>query len=171
MKHILQLKRSLKLWVVIALLLPQWSCDDTIVSSIPEASVYFTCDMAQSPYYLLKTASNNFFEVHPAGGGFMIKSVIGEFTGSNFSFHFGYSGLIIGNSFFNGFCAYDLCCPHEHDRSIMVNVEKDTGKAVCPSCGTVYDLNNGGIPVEGKSKEALKRYDTYLNGQTLIVRH
>lgn len=167
-RHLLKRKMLI---LVISLVLPfQWACDDTVISSIPEASVSFTCNMVQNPYSIL-VSQGQYIKVSRSGGGFTVYSTRPPFTSSNYAFHFGYSGLIIGNSFFNGYCAYDLCCPYEHDRSIAVDVRFADGKAICPKCKTEYDLNNGGIPVKGVSKEGLKRYNTYLNGQNLIIRN
>lgn len=60
--------------------------------------------------------------------------------------------------------AYDLACPVERVFNIRVNIEGDLYEAVCPKCGSHYDVTmGGGAPLsgpaaEGKYKYALRRY-------------
>jgi hypothetical protein len=42
------------------------------------------------------------------------------------------------------------------------------GTAVCPECGTVYNLSNNGYP-QGKGTEYLKHYKVTVSGTTLYV--
>ena len=67
--------------------------------------------------------------------------------------------------------AFEAACPVEASRTVSINVQNDgLGKAICPSCGTTYDLNNGGAPT-GEGKEYLKRYTAVVSGTTLQVRN
>lgn len=60
--------------------------------------------------------------------------------------------------------AYDLSCPVERSRTIRVAIDKDNFQAVCPVCGSHYDvIMAGGSPVSGpaltgKTKYGLRRY-------------
>lgn len=60
--------------------------------------------------------------------------------------------------------AYDLACPVERDASVRVAVDKDNLEAVCPRCGSRYDvIMAGGSPVAGPAltgnvKYGLRRY-------------
>lgn len=60
--------------------------------------------------------------------------------------------------------AYDLACPVECRQDVRVEIEGDLFQAVCPSCGSRYDVTmQGGSPVsgpaaEGKHKLGLRRY-------------
>lgn len=156
------------------------ACDETFYSSVPEAPVNFECSLVQAPYYII-TSPNQFFTVRQKAGGYSGVTTSGEIiSGSKYGFYFGYGGLVIGKSSFNGYCAFDLACPYDYKEfKTKVAVElkiNGVGKAICPKCGSEYDLNNGGIPVKGKSEERLKPYkalysvDNGGNGK-LIVRN
>lgn len=60
--------------------------------------------------------------------------------------------------------AYDLSCPVERSQTVRVNIDSDNLEAVCPVCGSRYDVvMAGGSPVggpalTGKYKYALRRY-------------
>lgn len=66
--------------------------------------------------------------------------------------------------------AYDLACPVERTPNIRVYIDNDTYVAVCPACGSVYDVTMAaGYPLrgeaaEGKYKYSLKRYQVIPNG-------
>lgn len=61
--------------------------------------------------------------------------------------------------------AYDLACPVEVKPDIRVSVQTDGSVpiAVCPDCGSRYDIvERGGAPTDGEAlrhKYGLKRYD------------
>lgn len=61
--------------------------------------------------------------------------------------------------------AYDLSCPVERKQDVRVEVQivEYVQKAVCPVCGSVYDvLERGGSPVDGPAfikKYGLRRYE------------
>ena len=89
----------------------------------------------------------------------------------------GYAGLLLGKSLLyatmgdNNYFCYDAACPVEAQRGISLRlIEGELGKAVCPECETVYDLNNYGFPT-GEGKEYLKRYPVVVNGTSLIVQN
>lgn len=60
--------------------------------------------------------------------------------------------------------AYDLACPVEMKADIRVEVENELYNAVCPSCGSVFDVTMaGGTPLSGPAasgnvKYGLRRY-------------
>lgn len=60
--------------------------------------------------------------------------------------------------------AYDLSCPVERSQTVRVYIDSDNLDAVCPQCGSHYDVVvAGGSPVSGpaltgKHKYALRRY-------------
>lgn len=63
--------------------------------------------------------------------------------------------------------AYDLACPVECDPSVIVSVDSSTFEAICPKCGSHYDVTmQGGSPVsgpafDGKHKYGLTRYQCF----------
>lgn len=82
------------------------------------------------------------------------------------------NGIIVGVQNFNGFTAYDLQCPNcvrrENNYSSpnyrLVMDTKGSGIVSCPKCDDRYDLNNGGLIVEGK--EGDKGLSQYRNAHT-----
>lgn len=61
--------------------------------------------------------------------------------------------------------AYDLACPVECRQDIRVYVDEASYEAVCPVCGSRYDVTmaggapTGGPALTGKHKYALKKYN------------
>lgn len=66
--------------------------------------------------------------------------------------------------------AYDLSCPVEVKPDIRVEIEGDLYEAVCPVCGSHYDVTmGGGAPLSGpaasgKYKYGLRRYQCIPSG-------
>lgn len=71
--------------------------------------------------------------------------------------------------------AYDLACPVECKEYIRVYVDEATLEAVCPQCGSHYDVTmGGGSPTAGPAltgsvKYALQRYNTYPSGGGYVI--
>lgn len=61
--------------------------------------------------------------------------------------------------------AYDLACPVERQPNVRVEIEQDRYMAVCPVCGSVYDVTMqrgapvSGLAATGETKYALKSYN------------
>lgn len=72
--------------------------------------------------------------------------------------------------------AYDLACPVEKRADVRVGIDEATTVAVCPVCGSSYDVTMaGGAPLSGpaaknKKKVALTRYQCLptVNGGYLV---
>lgn len=66
--------------------------------------------------------------------------------------------------------AYDLACPVEMKASVRVEIEGELYNAVCPVCGSRYDVTmGGGAPLSGPAaagdrKYGLRRYSCYPSG-------
>ena len=72
----------------------------------------------------------------------------------------------------DAFYAFDIACPYEAQSNITVEIDNEGIYAICPKCGSKYELINGvGNPVEGVSKEYLKQYrvDVDINGEKIYV--
>lgn len=60
--------------------------------------------------------------------------------------------------------AYDLACPVERESDVRVQIDPETYYAVCPVCGSQYDVTLGsgapvsGIAATGTYKYGLKQY-------------
>lgn len=66
--------------------------------------------------------------------------------------------------------AYDLACPVERKADVRVIIDSENYVAVCPQCGSVYDVTMaagapiGGEAATGKYKYALKMYRVVPSG-------
>lgn len=76
----------------------------------------------------------------------------------------GFAGLLIVSSATgDAIYAYDLCCPYEDSRVIRV-IPGNEGKAVCPSCGSVFvtmfgdNIYGYGSVESGPATEPLQSY-------------
>lgn len=141
------------------------SCKDEYSSNIPDTPVSMTCDLRNN--FVQITSPGQFVTVTKIPEGYVIafpdKPSLAVKTQKAQYARLGYGGLIVGNSSFNGYCAYDAACPVEANRKSILMVRNDgLGTAVCPTCGSEFNLNNGGIPVKGESKEQLKHYRVSL---------
>lgn len=135
-------------------------CDDSRKSSIPSMAFSFSCNPGQYPYSKI-TTPDQFLLVNKDVHGLRV----------------GYGGLIIGQSVFEPgtYTAFDAACPVEANRNVVVDLQEDgSGKAICPECHTVYDLNNYGFPT-GEGTEYLKRYPVASMpnpvGMNLVIRN
>lgn len=131
------------------------SCSKFEESDIPYAPVYLNIDLR--------------FQDKDLVGIYNHKSITkariaGEKTG--------YSGVLIvcgidsyGNT---TYFAFDLCCPHEAKRDIIIE-PNNAGTATCPECGTEFDIaayGGTGAPVKGVSKYPLRRYAVSSNSNS-----
>ena len=150
----LQRGRGLNLLSVIcALLFVLSSCDTNFnqISPIPDAPVSYTLNILRDAPQLM-TPGNSVAITEPNKQGQYI----------------GYSGLLICYGLDDKYYAFDLCCPHEHRRDIRVEV--DMIFAVCPECGSQFDVGFGsGFCNKGESKYPLKRYTVTRTGDYLRV--
>ena len=83
----------------------------------------------------------------------------------------GLGGLLVVHTHLDTYCAFDLACPNEQtpNRNTIVEVEEDGHNAVCPKCGTKYEILHGtGIALEGK-KYGLRSYHISVNGNSGVV--
>ncbi len=87
-------------------------------------------------------------------------------------FHYGLGGLIIGTPMNcdGNIWAYDWACPSCDNQRYRIEIDYNIGHAKCPNCATVFDLNSGGIAIEGKSRP-LWHYRVYINEPNVIVQN
>lgn len=87
---------------------------------------------------------------------------------------YGGNGIIV-TAGVNEFYAYDRTCPHDYEvnnTSVQIRIDKiNFAKAVCPSCGTVYELLSYGTPSSGIGRYPLKNYKTSFDGRNIWVRN
>ena len=129
------------------------SCNDTVISSIPDYPVYLTLNLS-STYPTFRNSVNEYLVFKKA---VLVTDRIG------------YGGILVYSDFPGDYCAFDLSCPYEAKKTIRV-VPNDIGQAICEGCGSVFNISDGiGEPISGKSKQALKQYKTILSGYILYV--
>jgi len=128
-------------------------CDDNYISSIPDYPVRLQLNLT-STYPTFRDNPNSF----------LIFDKPVQATD-----RIGFGGVLAYVGFDGNYYAFDLACPYEAKQSIKV-APNDLGQVVCETCGTVYDISYGiGNPVEGPSKEILKRYKTSMQGDVLYI--
>lgn len=132
------------------------SCDDSYQSSIPIYPVNLQLSLTSTyPNF----NSPNQFEV------FEKPKIVTD--------RIGFGGIIVYIGLDNNYYAFDMACPYEAKRNILVYPDS-TGLAQvkCKTCGSVYDVSFGiGNPIAGPSKELLKRYRVSNQGDFLYVSH
>lgn len=139
-------------------------CDDSYVSSIPDYQVNLNLNLTTT-YSTFKNSTNQYllFETRKLETD-----------------RIGYGGIIVCSGLWGDdsgntiYYAFDLACPYEAKKDITVapppKIEDYTGRVTCEECGTVYDIGNGyGNPIEGPSKEVLKKYKATLSGDVLYI--
>ena len=93
----------------------------------------------------------------------------------------GFGGVLLISGYnsltgdYNSPLAYDLSCPVEAKSNITVSIDSNTFEAVCPACGSHYNVCEGsGAPVSGKALEykyGMQRYQVIpqgLGGYTIV---
>ncbi|MDR2041324.1 MAG: (2Fe-2S)-binding protein [Tannerella sp.] len=81
----------------------------------------------------------------------------------------GFGGVLVVHAADDRFYAFDLACPYEASRSVRVAPDANTIYAVCPKCGTKYDIAFGTGAPNGVSRFYLKRYNVNENGLQLTI--
>ncbi len=172
------MKKRITLLTLI-LVLSITSCD--VESSTSGYQVYFTCDFAYHPFnqitsygqfITVKRKNNKSYEVTDANG-YKTTTNLTENELRN-PYYYGLGGLIIGTPSATGdgnIWVYDWACPACETARYRLEIAHDgTGRATCPKCSNVYDLNSGGIPIEGKSRP-LWKYNYFISGTTIVIRN
>lgn len=74
----------------------------------------------------------------------------------------GFGGVLLVCDVNNNPVAYDLACPVEVDRDVLIHINDNSHTAVCDKCGSTYDIyTNYGQPLSGIAAErgyGLQRY-------------
>ncbi|MBO7367331.1 MAG: hypothetical protein J6U24_01835 [Paludibacteraceae bacterium] len=82
---------------------------------------------------------------------------------------YGVSGVVVVRAMDNTLYAFDMCCPHEAQKDIVL--EMDGFFAKCKNCESLFEVGNGtGGVNSGPSKQPLKSYSVYrLSSETYRV--
>ncbi len=85
---------------------------------------------------------------------------------------YGGNGIIIYRASESIFNAFDCTCTYEvSDTCGVVFDENNVAGAVCPCCGSKYELMNCGMPTSGKARYSLKSYRVSYADPYLIIRN
>ena len=83
----------------------------------------------------------------------------------------GYGGILVVHNMLGEYKAFDRTCPYEANSSVTVEVDNEVLYAVCPKCGSKYEIGTSSGTTSGPSKHGLRQYSVALNGNKLIVRN
>jgi hypothetical protein len=155
----MKIKRTI---LMLILLLTFLSCDDNYVSSIPSYPVSLQLNLLTGQYVTFRNSTNEYLL-------FTKPIIVTDRIG--FGGILVYTGISLDDSNNTIYYAFDLACPYEAKSNIKVSPVKDAlGQVKCSECGSVYDVGFGlGNPIEGPSKEILKRYKTSFSGDVLYI--
>lgn len=82
----------------------------------------------------------------------------------------GFGGILLCTDYMGNPVAYDLACPVECRQDVRVAVDNNTGQAVCPVCGSHYDIfGTYGYPLSGPAHErhyGLQVYHVSINANS-----
>jgi nitrite reductase/ring-hydroxylating ferredoxin subunit len=81
----------------------------------------------------------------------------------------GFGGVLVVHALDDQFHAFDLACPYEVNQGVRVAADENNLFAICPKCGTKYDIAFGSGAPDGVSKYYLKRYTVTGSGTQLTV--
>lgn len=85
---------------------------------------------------------------------------------------FGGNGIIVYRASEAIFNAFDCTCTYEiSDTCAVIPDENNIAGAVCPVCGSRYEIFNCGMPTSGKARYSLKSYKVSYSDPYLIIRN
>lgn len=83
---------------------------------------------------------------------------------------YGGNGIIVYRASESIFNAFDCTCTYEvSDTCAVILDEGNIAGAVCPVCGSKYELVNCGMPTSGKARHSLKSYRVSYNEPYLRI--
>lgn len=126
------------------------SCTKERKDVIPDVYVDFTLDL-ENPEFANLTVSGSFDTIDASTHNWGLAAA-------------GYDGNgIIVYSGPDEFHAYDRTCPYDYAvNARSIKIKAGYAVAICPECGTVYDLSAFGTPVSGPGRYPLKNYSINL---------
>ncbi len=149
------------------------SCKNVMTENpVPDAPVSLNINIMQdAPILNVPGGYLSIRDTIVAGQRLQLVSQGGSETVGQFKYgeYIGFGGIVVFHTFDDHFAAFDLCCPNELKRTTVVEPNM-AGSAVCPVCGTTYDIGFGtGFVSSGPSKFPLKQYTVLVSGYNLRV--
>ncbi|MDR2147548.1 MAG: (2Fe-2S)-binding protein [Tannerella sp.] len=130
------------------------SCEEA-ENPIPIRRVYLTLDLTFEDKDLKAIPSYKAFTVRD------VNLAQGESVG--------FGGVLVVHDMLGAYKAFDLACAYEVRQDVTVQVDNEVLYAVCPVCGTQYDVGTGNGAPNGKSRHYLRMYSVRQDANKLIV--
>ena len=154
------------------------SCSDNDSSRYSHYPASFSFNSSIHPYYIA-TNPGEFITITRSGAtAYKVEWAKGELTvqlsqqdimlGGPY---YGLGGLIIGipAAGDGNIIACDLACPHCERAEKKLTIIHSHGHAHCNKCGSTFDLNSGGIPIEGPAQRTLWQYRVFRSETNPII--
>lgn len=172
------MKKTIALMLFAALTLIT-ACDDE--SPFSGYAVNFTFDKSIHPYNQVNSYGQFICIRRGANiGQYRLTDALGNTQTVNIpqiqlqqnAFHYGLGGLVIGTPMNcdGNIWAYDWACPKCDNSRHRLKIDNTTGHATCDNCATKFDLNSGGIAIDGNSRP-MWHYRVFDNGTSVIIQN
>ena len=142
--------------IIFCIIISAYSCK-VEENPIPLVSVYLNLDLTFEDKELKTVPSYKEYTIRNINIG------LGERAG--------FGGVLVVHNMLGEFKAFDRACPFEASSSVTVVVDDEILYAVCPKCGTKYEIGVSSATPSGSSKHSLRQYSVILNGNKLIVKN
>lgn len=173
------MKRFIHLSLLLTIILAFTGCDEE--SPYSGYAVNFSFDKSIHPYNQVNSYGQFICVRRGANvGEYKLTDTLGKTQTVNIpqiqiqqgTFHYGCGGLIIGTPMNcdGAIWAYDWACPKCDNSRHRINLDYTFGHAICPNCATKFDLNSGGIPIDGDSRP-LWRYRVFDLGSNVLIQN
>ena len=152
------IKITTRLSIILFLLGFSFSCKEEARPSIPSFEVYIEVSRSSFPndYAKLQNPNNAVSYIYTPG------------VPMPANFKYGYGGVLIFRDLEGRIKSCDLACPVEASRTVRVEVNMPY--AVCPVCGSKFDLSYGfASPSAGPAKESLRIYSNVFERVNSII--
>ena len=172
------MKRALYILAMISAL-ALTACDDENPYSNYRANFIF--DATIHPYNQAKSPGQFICVRRGANAGqYRLTDALGNETKVNIPqiqvqqspFYYGLGGLIIGTPMAcdGNMWAFDWACPNCEKANNRLSIDRIHGHGTCSACGVKFDLNSGGIAIEGKSRPMWK-YRIFGPDNSLMIQN
>ena len=146
-----------RILIICCLFILSLSCDIE-ENPIPTTSVYLNLDLTFEDKELKVIPSHKIYTYKN------INTALGERAG--------FGGVLVIRNMLGEYKAFDMACPYEINPGIIVEVDNEILYAICPKCGTKYEIGiSSGVPSGGPGKHSLRQYNVIINGNKLIVKN
>ncbi len=154
------------------------SCSDDSESIYSHYPVSFSCDASIHPYNIVHGYGEYLIITRNGAAAYDVEWAKGKqtvrLTAQQAMFGgplYGLGGLIIGKPMAcdGNIMAFDLACPHCEEPGRTLTITHNNGVAHCEKCNSKFDLNSGGLPIEGPVRRPLWRYSVTMNDPYMII--